>query len=284
MAFLLLLLPSLIGTFASASSLQPWQKAIFERHNALRVEVSAPPLSWDAALEANARKFVEGNTWCDTTDFSPLDQRTGVAGFHVVGENIAMGLELSTVCGNAEGPACPEKTSPVASVVDTWWGEHVQFDFETQECNEGAECGHFLQMANAQSLALGCAAVKLDCGYKNFVVCQYGPAYVLPAVTPFVRPTAPSAKLDALVGSAQAQAQLPEFRPLPTAVGGQQQAPPPTVESEMSVVAAPSPWILFVTGIACGMAIAVFFLAIAVYRQKQQMSAINLKLSPESVI
>ncbi|XP_016086842.1 peptidase inhibitor 16-like [Sinocyclocheilus grahami] len=62
-----------------------------------------------------------------------------------------------------------------------WFGEHADYDLETNNCPEDKMCGHYTQMVWADSNTIGCAAhfcdklEHLDFEKATLFVCNYYP-------------------------------------------------------------------------------------------------------------
>ena len=124
---------------------------ITEAHNALRSEVSVPPLRWNAALAELAAGFVQD---CEFAHSSG-QERSNVAGFSYVGENLFMSSYAPTG----------------KQVSDAWGSEKQNYDAATGDCS--GVCGHYTQQVWRTTTDLGCAIKQCPSGY--IVSCEYGP-------------------------------------------------------------------------------------------------------------
>jgi len=107
---------------------------------------------WSPEIEAKAKRWAA----MGRKQHSPTFLRQGVAGFELLGENIAVGVL------NRTGRGSP------GWAVDTWYkqmpassGKSVEFSRET---------AMFTQLVWKNSTSLGCGF------YSGFLVCWYGPA------------------------------------------------------------------------------------------------------------
>jgi pathogenesis-related protein 1 len=123
-------------------------------HNALRAEVGVGPMSWNEDLEALAHTLFDGSN-C-VMEHSSQGQRSNVAGFSYVGENLYW-----------SGGFTPSG----ADVSDAWGSEKADYDYESNGCS--GVCGHYTQQVWESSTELGCAMIA--CGNERLVACEYGP-------------------------------------------------------------------------------------------------------------
>ncbi len=135
-------------------------------HNQVRAAVATPtplpPLEWDPQLASYAATWA---AMCKDTD-APIGlidhdpNRTGVAGYAQIGENIF----------GSGGAAASAKQA-----VDSWAGEKSAYDPATGNCT--GTCGHYTQIVWRTTTHVGCALH--DCPglqYGSSIVCDYGPA------------------------------------------------------------------------------------------------------------
>jgi len=126
-------------------------QAALDEHNRLRAKHSAPALTWDAALESQAKSWAARCVWEHSTMGN--------------GENLWAGSG-STFSGDA----------PVTS----WYNELTNpgYDFSNPGFSSGT--GHFTQVVWKSSTKLGCAVQACDPlpplrFSGNFFVCEYSP-------------------------------------------------------------------------------------------------------------
>lgn len=123
-------------------------------HNALRAAVGVGPMSWNEDLEALANSLF-GASNC-VMEHSSSGQRSNVAGFSYVGENLYWSAGFKPTG---------------ADVSDAWGSEKADYDYATNSCS--GVCGHYTQQVWADSTELGCAMI--NCGNEYLVACEYGP-------------------------------------------------------------------------------------------------------------
>lgn len=117
-----------------------WQNDLLNLHNEARAKHCAPPLVWDAGLEATAAAHV-GKTICP----SSADHHSGTAEEGNVGENVA-----------AKALGAGDSRAAVAALFDTWYadqvGGHRFGDAISAACTDG---GMKYSLTRADADALG---------------------------------------------------------------------------------------------------------------------------------
>ena len=121
-------------------------------HNAVRATVGVPELVWDDALAAIAEEWATGlaNSGCVMEhDYSSP-----------YGENLYWSTFESTV----------------QQVVDAWASEEADYDYATNSCAPGAQCGHYTQLVWSTTERVGCARVVCPGSGGEIWMCDYDPA------------------------------------------------------------------------------------------------------------
>jgi pathogenesis-related protein 1 len=134
---------------------EPGKLAGFTRlHNELRAQVSVAGLVWDPALASIAQAYADGCRF----------QHSGRDG---VGENLA-----------ANAP--PGNT--VAQAFKTWADEQASYNYASNSCAAGKDCGHYTQVVWRNTTRLGCGVTSCTTGspFSGFPswelwVCNYAP-------------------------------------------------------------------------------------------------------------
>ncbi|XP_044472235.1 pathogenesis-related protein PR-1-like [Mangifera indica] len=119
-------------------------------HNAARAAVRMPLLRWDSRLENYAR-------------WSAYQRRYDCALQHSngsYGENIFWGS------GNDWKPA---------QAVAAWLSEKIWYDYWSNSCVGGNDCGHYTQIVWGRTSRIGCARVVCVGGQGVFITCNYDP-------------------------------------------------------------------------------------------------------------
>jgi pathogenesis-related protein 1 len=130
-------------------------------HNAARAAVqpaatpALPTVSWSATIAASAQAFTTNCVFADTTD--------------AYGSNAFAGTGKST----------PEE------VVASWVGEDAYYDYASNSCEAGQQCGHYTQVVWRDSVQIGCGMTNCTenspftssgKGAWQLWVCNYNPA------------------------------------------------------------------------------------------------------------
>ncbi|KAG5407601.1 hypothetical protein IGI04_013720 [Brassica rapa subsp. trilocularis] len=58
--------------------------------------------------------------------------------------------------------------------VNMWVSEQADYDYGSNTCASGKQCGHYTQIVWKNSARLGCAKVSCDNG-QTFITCNYDP-------------------------------------------------------------------------------------------------------------
>merc|ERR1711936_1125212 len=157
------------------------KQEILLRHNQLRSGEGATDMTkmtWDPTLADMAQTFADR---CEFAHSSNADRSNG--DFSYIGENIY----VNTGSFNAWG------------VVQSWFDEKSDYDFDTQTCQPNKMCGHYTQVVWAGSSALGCAVSFCENGITGWndrsgnphvgytVFCNYGPGGNYRGQDPFTK-------------------------------------------------------------------------------------------------
>ncbi|KAI5314951.1 hypothetical protein L3X38_044127 [Prunus dulcis] len=128
-------------------------------HNAARAAVSLDTLDWDEGLADSAKNYANQRAGdCDL-----VHSNSGP------GENLAMS---------------PDGDLTAKLAVDQWVAEKADYDYKTNTCAPGKQCGHYTQVVWRDTGLVGCA--KVQCAYGgSYVVCHYDPAGNSVGVKPY---------------------------------------------------------------------------------------------------
>ena len=117
-------------------------------HNAVRAGVGVGPVAWNETLAAYARGYA-----AQRAADCAMEHSGGP-----YGENLAAGSwDMSG-----------EEASKL------WADEGAHYDYASNACRGGSQCGHYTQMVWRDSVRLGCARAKCQNGW-TFVTCNYDP-------------------------------------------------------------------------------------------------------------
>lgn len=132
-----------------------------EAHNVWRHRVGVVPLRWDSGIADHAQDWADhlASTNNCNLDHSSNAERSNVAGFSSVGQNLAGGT------GGLTG----------VSSTRMWASERSEYDFGTAISGSNFTAfGHYTQIVWGDTTALGCGLAT--CGSATVVVCEYGVA------------------------------------------------------------------------------------------------------------
>ncbi|XP_073679585.1 peptidase inhibitor 16-like [Garra rufa] len=136
------------------------KSTIVNMHNELRSKVQpsaafTQKVVWDETLRLVAEAYAAKCIWNHNPELEDL----------TMGENLFVGT----------GPF------NVTKAMLDWFGEHEDYDYETNNCHEDKMCGHYTQMVWADSNKIGCAThlcdklENLDFEKATLLVCNYYP-------------------------------------------------------------------------------------------------------------
>ncbi|KAL9321319.1 hypothetical protein ACSQ67_013158 [Phaseolus vulgaris] len=118
-------------------------------HNDARSEVGVENIVWNNTVAAFAQDYANQRKDCQLI-------HSGGGGMY--GENIAMSTgEMSA-----------------AEAVKMWVDEKQYYDYDSNSCAAGQQCGHYTQVVWRKSVQLGCAKVRCNNG-GTFITCNYSP-------------------------------------------------------------------------------------------------------------
>ncbi|XP_057824770.1 pathogenesis-related protein 1C [Cryptomeria japonica] len=139
----------LVVCFLQLCTGQDLQTQFLSPHNDARSQVGVGPLVWDDTVAAYAQNYAN-QRMADCA----LQHSGGQ-----YGENIfwGQGAEFSP-----------------ADAVNSWVSEKQYYDYNSNSCAQGEECGHYTQVVWRNSQKLGCARVKCNDG-AIFITCNYDP-------------------------------------------------------------------------------------------------------------
>lgn len=126
-----------------------------------------PMLTWDPKLAAVAANYAKNCIWEHNGNRERDYAAQGGSGY--VGENLA-------VVGGSKEPST-DKT-----VIDQWSSEAQHYNYSSNSCQSGEQCGHYTQVVWSATLRVGCAIqycsswATSEPGWAGmFTVCNYAP-------------------------------------------------------------------------------------------------------------
>ncbi|KAK2160994.1 hypothetical protein NP493_1614g00011 [Ridgeia piscesae] len=148
------------------------KRLIVSLHNELRADVKPPAtdmekMVWDEDLAAYAADWAA----CGANFFK---HRTGANKVKNYGENLYISMSTSS------DPA--DLIEETENGLNAWWNEKDEYSYDSNSCETGKQCGHYTQMAWAESNKVGCG-YALNCPVGNstkytrsfYLVCNYSP-------------------------------------------------------------------------------------------------------------
>lgn len=137
-------------------------------HNAVRAHLALPRLQWSSSLANYAQAWA--NTLASQAACQMHHRSEWQQDEWQVGEN----LFWSGPRRWTDGRIALEPVSP-SRVAALWADELRDYDYASNQCRFGAQCGHYTQMVWRNTQELGCAAAA--CGDLGQIwVCNYYPA------------------------------------------------------------------------------------------------------------
>ncbi|KAL9236832.1 hypothetical protein vseg_011457 [Gypsophila vaccaria] len=120
-------------------------------HNAARKAVGVPPLKWFDLLAKYSRIY--------STKERRKDCKLIHSSSTKFGENLFWG----------QGKNWFPKDAVAAWVAEKQW-----YNYQSNSCSEGEECGHYTQVVWRDTKFVGCAMIKCDTG-DIYITCEYYP-------------------------------------------------------------------------------------------------------------
>lgn len=122
---------------------------ILNAHNSARAAVGVGPVNWNNTVAAYARNYAERRR---------ADCRL-IHSDGPYGENIFWGSGASFTAVDA---------------VEDWVAEKQFYDYRSNACADGEQCGHYTQVVWRDSVHVGCARAVCD-NADIFITCNYDP-------------------------------------------------------------------------------------------------------------
>jgi uncharacterized protein YkwD len=145
-----LLLISSTHAFANKSQHASLANQFLAPHNVARLALRLRPLLWDAKLARYAQRYANQRRFdC------ALEHSNGP-----YGENIFWGSGIGWAPSQA---------------VAAWVAERQWYNYWSNSCAGGQECGHYTQIVWSTTARVGCARVNCLGGRGVFMTCNYDP-------------------------------------------------------------------------------------------------------------
>ena len=153
----------------SFASEPPQFRGILASHNEVRSKYQQQPLSWSETLAKYAQQWVDHLASTQNCQMIHRPNHGDDKFKQIHGENLfwASPEELSNGIKKLQ-PLTPKE------IVQAWAEEVNYYDYQSNKCKEGKDCGHFTQMVWHESQQVGCA--KAICPDKSQLwACNYYP-------------------------------------------------------------------------------------------------------------
>ncbi|KAG6507868.1 pathogenesis-related protein PRMS-like [Zingiber officinale] len=143
---------NVLASFANAGMVSPAVAVaqFLAAHNGPRQAVGVPPLTWNTTLAQFAKSYAAQRRGDCALVHSPG---------YAYGENIFWGQGRRWSIPNA---------------VAKWSDERSRYHYDTNSCDQGADCTHYTQMVWRTTESMGCAKIICRNG-DTFIVCEYYP-------------------------------------------------------------------------------------------------------------
>lgn len=154
----------------TATASEPAQfSGLVAYHNKVRTKHQQAPLTWSNTLAQYAQQWVTHLATTQNCAMIHRPNQNGGAYQQQHGENLfwASPEEL----GNGTKKL---QHFSVKDIVNAWAEEEAFYDYQTNQCQSGEECGHYTQMVWHESRQVGCAMAV--CPDKSQIwACNYHP-------------------------------------------------------------------------------------------------------------
>ncbi len=139
-------------------------KGALEAHNRVRAKHGLQPLKWSDKLAAYSQE------WANHLGASGSCKMVHRPGTPPYGENLYWASPLSWSTGETS-----VQDVSIQEVVKTWADEEKWYDYATNRCQPGKQCGHYTQIVWQKTSEVGCA-LKVCADKSQSWVCSYNPA------------------------------------------------------------------------------------------------------------
>lgn len=133
-------------------------------HNDLRQQVGVPPLTWSTDLAASAQSWADLLLANQAFQHSPASRRRrGTIGENLHQRRAGLGMSYATP----------------SQAVAGWINEQSFYTYQTNTCQPGRMCGHYLQMVWADTRQVGCGMARAADARREVWACHYYPGGIV---------------------------------------------------------------------------------------------------------
>ncbi len=141
---------------------------VLDVHNRVRAKHKLKPLKWSDKLAEYSQQ------WADHLGKSQSCKMYHRSGSPPHGENLYISSAVIWSEGNKE-VARERNRVTIKNVVKAWTDEEQWYNYRTNSCQPGQQCGHYTQIVWRETTEVGCA-VKFCGDQSQNWVCSYNPA------------------------------------------------------------------------------------------------------------
>ena len=142
---------------------------IIALHNAVRAEHQQHPLTWSPALANYAQQWVNHLAKTENCGMMHRPNYNGASFQQKHGENLFWASPVQLSNGRNRKQSITNR-----DIMTAWVEEENYYDYRTNRCQPGEDCGHFTQVVWHESRQVGCAmAVCSD--QSQIWACNYHP-------------------------------------------------------------------------------------------------------------
>jgi len=154
MAIALIAVVQLAGHVNGQSTTATDQSAYLDPHNSARSAVGVDAVVWNTTLEDYALNYAQTQT-------------SQCSGGNLVHSGGPYGENLFWGSGGA--------TWTPQDAVNDWVSEKQYYDYTSNSCAGGQECGHYTQVVWSTTTSIGCASVTCTGDASTYIICSYNP-------------------------------------------------------------------------------------------------------------
>jgi len=137
---------------------------VLEAHNSVRAKHGLQPLKWSGKLAAYSQQ------WANHLGASGSCKMVHRPGTPPYGENLFWASPLSWTSGETS-----VQDVSIKEIVKVWTDEEKWYDYASNSCEPGKQCGHYTQIVWQNTSEVGCA-MKVCADKSQSWVCSYNPA------------------------------------------------------------------------------------------------------------